>query len=79
MDQVVIDDALRAKLDALRTPTELCDKQGRVLGVHTPTPDQVRRWYDWAKGHYSEEELDRRGNEPGEKTTAEVLNALRGS
>jgi hypothetical protein len=79
MNRAVVDDAFRAKLDQFRTQTELCDKDGRVIGVYTPTPDQVRRWYDWAKGQHSEEELDRRCNEPGEKTTAEVLKSLRGS
>jgi len=77
MNRAVVDDAFRAKLDEFRTQTELCDKEGRVIGVYIPTASQVNKWYDQLRGRYTEEELDRRCNEPGEKTTAEVLKALR--
>jgi hypothetical protein len=76
MVRLLIEDGLRIKLDEIRVPTELCDKQGRVIGVFTPTADPDRKWYEWAKGRYSDEELERRYNEPGEKTTAEVLKSL---
>ena len=79
MNRTIVDDAFRAKLDELRTQTELCDKDGRVIGVYTPRPEQVRRWYDWAKSKHTDEdeaELDRICKEPGEKTTEEVLKSL---
>ena len=76
MNRVLVDDALRQKLDECRTQTELCDKGGRLLGVYTPIADPGRKWYAWAKERYSDEELERRCNEPGEKTTAEVLKSL---
>ena len=77
MNRVLVDDDVRSKLDECRTQTELCDKEGRILGVFTPVADPDRKWYEWAKGRFSDEELERRCNEPGEKTTAEVLKALR--
>jgi len=77
MNRAVVDDAFRARLDEFRTQTELCDKEGRVIGVYIPTASQVNKWYDQLRGRYTEEEPDRRCNEPGEKTTAEVLKALR--
>jgi hypothetical protein len=77
VNRVFVDDALRSKLDQFETETELCDKDGKVFGVFTPVNDPDRRWYEWAKGRYSDEELERRCNEPGEKTTAEVLDRLR--
>jgi hypothetical protein len=76
MNRVLVDDAVRSKLDECRTTTEICDKEGRILGVFTPAADLDRRWYEWAKGQYSEEELNRIANEPGEMTTAEVLKSL---
>jgi hypothetical protein len=79
MNRAVVDDAFRARLDEFRTQTELCDKEGRVIGVYTPTPDQLRRWYDWAKARHTEndeKELDRICAEPVEKTTEEVLKSL---
>lgn len=76
MNRVLVDDALRLKLDECQTKTEICDKDGRVLGVYTPAADLDRRWYEWARGQYSEEELNRIANEPGEKTTEEVLKSL---
>lgn len=76
MVRLLLDDGLRKKLYEIRVPTELCDKDGRVLGLFTPAADPDRKWYEWAKGRYSDEELERRCNEPGGKTTAEVLKAL---
>jgi hypothetical protein len=77
MNRVLIDDTLRSKLDEFRDETELCDKSGKVIGVYTPAVDPNRRWYEWAKGRYSDEELERRCNEPGGKTLAEILEGFR--
>ena len=76
MVRLLLDDGLRIKLDEIRVPTELCDKEGRVLGVFTPNADSDRKWYEWAKGRYSDEELEKRAQEPGGFTTAEVLKRL---
>ena len=77
MNRVLVDDSFRSKLGEFHTQTEFCDKEGRLLGVFIPVAEDDRHWYEWAKGQYSEEELERRFNEPGERTTAEVLKALR--
>ena len=79
MNRVYVDDALQSKLDELRTRAELCGKDRQLIGYFIPAVPSDREIYDWARGQYSEEELDRRCNEPGEKTTAEVLKALHGS
>ena len=79
MNRVVIDDALRSKLDEFRIETELCDKSGNVIGLYKPATDPNRHWYEWEKRHFTpqdEAEMERRCNEPGERTTAEVLKAL---
>lgn len=74
MNRALVDDSVRLKLNEFHSQTELCDKEGRVLGVFTPSKGPQE--YDWSKLNISEEELDRRCNEPGERTTAEVLKAL---
>lgn len=77
MNRALIDDALRSKLDEFRDETELCDKDGRVIGVFKPDPN--RRWYEWAKSRHTaqdETELDRIAEEPGGKPLAELLKSL---
>jgi hypothetical protein len=76
MNRATVDDDFGAKLDKICTKTEFCDKDGRVLGVYIPIKVQEREWYEWAKRQHTEEELDRICDEPGEKTTAEVLKSL---
>ena len=39
--------------------------------------DQERKWYEWIRGRYSEEELERHSQERGELLTAEVMQKLR--
>jgi hypothetical protein len=72
----MIDDSLRLKLDECRYPAEVCDAAGRILGVYLPAEHPDKRWYDWARGQHSEEELERLANEPGGKTLAEILESL---
>jgi hypothetical protein len=77
MKRVQIDDELISRLGEFGSETVLFNKEGRLVGVYVPAIVQQRRWYEWAKGRHTEEELDRICNEPGEKTTAEVLKSLR--
>ena len=82
MIRVLVDDALRSKLDEFRDEAELCDKSGKVLGVFKPTIDPNRRWYEWAKSRHTErdeKELDRIANEPGERSLEEILKSLHDS
>lgn len=77
MNRALIDDALRSKLDEFRDETELCDKEGRVIGVFKPDPN--RRWYEWAKARHTaqdETELDRIAEEPGGKSFPDLLKSL---
>jgi hypothetical protein len=49
MNRVLVDDAVRSTLRECSTQTELCDKDGRVLGVYTPITDPDRKWYSGLK------------------------------
>jgi len=77
MKRVLVNDGFRSKLDELRTQVELCDGDGRVMGYFIPAVDDPAL-SDRIAAKISDEELERRKREPGGKTTAEVLAALRG-
>ena len=72
MTQIVVDAELRGKLHNLRQPLELCDESGQVLAWLTPVlnPAGAR---SMEPPPLSEEELQRREQEPGAYSTAEVL------
>lgn len=72
MTQIVVDAALRGKLHDLRQPLELCDESGQVLAWLTPVPNPSSA-RSMEPPPLSEEELQRREQEPGEYSTAEVL------
>jgi hypothetical protein len=75
MSRVLVDEALRAKLQNFSRPLELCDESGRVLGRLFPAVD-LSQYEPW-EPPISEEELRRR-EQSNEKryTTAEVLARL---
>ena len=59
----------------------VCDDSGRVLGVFVPASEadrELRALYEDARTRITDEELERRRNEPGGYTTAEVLEYLKG-
>jgi hypothetical protein len=71
MTQITLDATLAGKLQDLTQAVELCDPSGRVLGQFTPAaipPGGNGR----KEPHLSEEELQRREQEP-DYSTAEVL------
>jgi hypothetical protein len=76
MTKLVVDPTLRTKLENVESELELCDESGRTLGYFVPATQNLRELYDWAKTQITDEELERRKNEPGGRTTAEVLARL---
>ena len=70
MGKIIIDAGLRTKLENLTQVVELCDESGRVVGRFLPVLDLSQ--YECVEPQLSEEELQRREQEP-EYTTAEVL------
>ncbi len=80
MNRALADDTLRSKLGEFRAQTEIYDKDGRVLGVFTPEDVRERRRYERAKAQFTVEdvaELERRSQELGGFSTAEVMRKLR--
>jgi len=74
MDKIILDPAALAALGKLDHFAELCDPSGRTVGYFTPSASG--NLYDDAEIPYDEEELQRREQEPGGYTTAEVLDYL---
>ncbi len=80
MNRLVVDENLSSKLDHCTNRTELCDTNGRVLGVYEPEAVRQRRIYEIAKSRMTPEdiaELERRTAESGGYSTAEVMERLR--
>jgi hypothetical protein len=76
MTRVVLDDVLRARLKNLDQQLEVCDESGRTLGHFLPAELYHRLLYDWGNAQISDEELERRLNEPGGRTLAEIWSNL---
>ena len=79
MDQLIIDATLSSKLNQCTSRTKICDQNGRVLGVYVPEAVRERRIYELVKAQMTPEfieELERRAQEPGGYTTAEVMQRL---
>ena len=76
MEKVIVDADLRSRLHNLDSTLVLCDEAGQVLGHYVPAPDRLPWAYDWARTAFTDDELERARQEPGGRTTAEVLERL---
>jgi hypothetical protein len=73
MTKVVLDAALRAKLNGLDKCLELCDEQGLTLGYFHPL---ARADGTGARSVFSREELERRRQQRTGRPLAEILERL---
>lgn len=64
MSKVILDDALRAKLDLGNGPTELCDPDGKQVAVVLSAEEYKRLLYDlaWAESSTPEAEAERQAS-----------------
>jgi hypothetical protein len=77
MTRVTLDADVLSKLPSLDQQLELCDEAGHTLGYFLTVQQYEQLLCELARLKFSAEELERRWNEPGERTTAEVLARLR--
>ena len=71
MTQIIVDAALREKLQNLAQPLELLDESGELLGRFTPAlklPDELTR-----EPQLSDQEWEKTRQEPAPYSTADVL------
>jgi hypothetical protein len=76
MSAVVIDSALRAKLNGLNQELEFRDEAGNLIGYFLPPKRHEKLLYAWAKSQVSDEELEearRDYQKNGGLTTDQVL------
>jgi hypothetical protein len=78
MTTILLDDALRQKLNGLQAEIELRDETGKVVGHVLPADKYQSLLYARAKNRLSDEELKRRSEEPGGRSLAEILAELEG-
>jgi hypothetical protein len=69
MSKITLDPELRAKLNGLNQPLELCDADGRTLGHFLPAEAYRKLLYAAVEAAcpHGPEELERRRNEKGAK------------
>jgi hypothetical protein len=79
MTTVIVDDALRQKLNGLIAEIELRDESGKIVGHVLPAERYTSLLYAWAKNRLSDDELTRRSQEPGGRSLAEILADLQQS
>lgn len=73
MPRITLDAAVIAQLANLLSPVEICDPDGKVIGIYRPKIDLAKYG-----PQISDEEIQRRLNEPGPRyTTEEVIERLR--
>jgi hypothetical protein len=76
MTKVIVDEALRSKLNGLNEQMELCDESGRKLGHFLPA-DMYRDLLNaWADTLFTDEELRRAELETGGSTLADIWKRL---
>jgi hypothetical protein len=73
MTQVVVDPALRAKLNGLADKVELLDESGETLAYCLPAAEYNRLLYASVKIPFTDEEIERRLQEKGGRSLAEIL------
>ena len=71
MTQIVLSESQWAELQSSPLPAQLCDPNGRLIGMCYPLAPSDSPLYSRHKSPLSEEELARRRAEPGGKSLAE--------
>lgn len=71
MSRVILDEATLAKLSGANGRVEVCDESGQTRGYFTPAVD--RSLYERVKVPFTDEELERRAQEAGGRSLAEIL------
>jgi len=76
MTRIVADLDLKTRLRDFSVALEICDESGRTVGFFHPGAVHDPSVYEWAKGEFTDEELERSRRDPVSYTTAEVLEHL---
>ena len=77
MNRITVDETLRARFEEPGSWLELCDESGRTFGFFVPAMEKKSLLYGWARGAFSDEEIERARREPGGLSLDEVLAGIR--
>lgn len=73
MNKVVVDSALLPKLGNLASRIEFCDVAGRTLGYFVPASEEGDLLYAWARGEFTDDEVNRARGQSGGLSLSEIL------
>lgn len=76
MSKITLDTDLRAKLNGLNEPMELCDESGSVVGHFLPVELYREMLFAWADSLVPPEEWERLRQEKGGRSLAEIWKSL---
>ena len=76
MHQVTLDPTLKARLNGCDELVEFFDEHGAKLGYFVPRETYRKLLVEWSRSHITDEELERRAQEPGGRTLAEIWKDL---
>jgi hypothetical protein len=76
MSKITLDQTLKAKLNGLSEPLELCDERGQIVGHFLPEDTYRKFFYAWLKSQVTDEEIESLRREQGGKTLAEIKSSL---
>lgn len=76
MTSITVDDSLGGQLADLEDRAELRDQGGRVVGYFLTDEAYKQMIYDLMSAQVSEEELERRMHEPGDRPLEQILKSL---
>jgi hypothetical protein len=79
MSKVILDDALRTKLNGLTETVEVCEPTGRVLGFFVPRDEYLKDLYAKARTAVTDEEIERLRQQTGGRSLKEILKDLEGA
>jgi hypothetical protein len=72
MTKLIVEESLRTKLSKLEEEVEFCDESGKLLGIFYPFGKGSFSLPPGMDCPFSDEELERRRQEPGGHTLAEI-------
>src|SRR5437016_3741662 len=76
MNKIILDDALRSKLNGLTAEVQVCDESGQPVGQFLPQATYLKLMYAWLNAQVTDEELDEVSRQPGGRTLAEIWKSL---
>jgi hypothetical protein len=76
MTRITIDDSLRERLQSEHDCVQLCDEEGKTIGHFLPSEVYARMIFDKGNARISDEELEKRLNEPGARPLKGFLDGL---